>query len=70
MTNQREKFKEYAYHGGPYDRGGCDSYYRRPPNPHKRGGFNRITTLTPEEVAAYWAGYNDNEDLGDFKNWD
>ena len=27
-------------HGGPYDRGSADSYYRRPPRPHYFVGAN------------------------------
>lgn len=69
MTDHREQYKDYTYHGGPYDRGGADSYYRRPPNPHKRQGGEEITKLTPEENAAYWAGYWDNETDGHFKDW-
>ena len=62
-------------HGGPYDRGGADSYYRREFNPHYyTGGSMRSTqitlaSMTPAEITAYTKGYNDNEDLGDFKEW-
>jgi hypothetical protein len=29
----------------------------------------RFETLTPEEIAAYNQGYNDNEELGYYKEW-
>jgi hypothetical protein len=59
--------------GSPYDRGTADSYYRRSKNPHKypKGTYKseKITDLTPEELEAYEAGYEDNEISGDFKDW-
>lgn len=63
-------------HGYPFDRGSADAYYRRPYNPHyyKDGtyGAEHVTEkdMTPEEIAAYDAGYYDQIDSGDFKNWD
>ena len=30
----REHIQIDTRHGGPYDRGSADSYYRRPRNPH------------------------------------
>ena len=60
-------------HGGCWDRGSADSYYRRPASPHKypAGTYNGecVTDLTEAEVAEYMAGYQHNEDLGDFKDW-
>lgn len=60
-------------HGSPYDRGAADSYYRRPRNPHKwpegTGRGKKVTDLTPDEVAEYNQGYDDNEALGDHKDW-
>lgn len=62
-------------HGGPYDRGGADAYYRRGFNPHyftedtynsKRIGLDEMTA---EEVEAYRAGYRDTVEAGDFKDW-
>ncbi len=59
--------------GSPYDRGASDSYYRRAKDPHKypEGTYigEKITDLTPEELKAYEAGYEDNERSGDFKDW-
>ncbi len=58
-------------HGSPYDRGESDSYYRRPASPHKGGVVvAKITTLTEQEVAEYNLGYNNNEAMGDFKDWE
>ena len=52
-------------HGGPYDRGSADSYYRRGRNPHYFIGDTyktpAITKLTEKELEAYNAGYDDNE---------
>lgn len=62
-------------HGGPFDRGSADSYYGRSYNPHYYAGdtaqSQRITLeqMTAEEITAYTAGYNWNEQYGDKKNW-
>jgi hypothetical protein len=60
-------------HGGPYDRGGADSYYRRPFKPHYFRGKSyqseMVTDLTPEETLAYSQGWADNEEWGDHKDW-
>jgi hypothetical protein len=62
-------------HGGPYDRGGCDSYYGRGMRPHYfKGDTNMservdITGMSSDEIAAYRAGYDDNEANGDKKDW-
>ena len=62
-------------HGGPYDRGSADSYYCRPRNPHfyrgNTGTSERVAVMdmTPDEIAAYHAGYTDNEEHGDYKEW-
>jgi hypothetical protein len=70
------KNKKYdERHGGPYDRGSADSYYRRGMEPHYyiagTGSSKRIEVadMTPEEIEAYKAGYNDNEEDGDFKDY-
>lgn len=61
-------------HGSPYDRGRADSYYGRNRRPHfwpeGTGNGIEVTKLTPEEHAAYHAGYDDNEREGDFKQWE
>jgi hypothetical protein len=60
-------------HGSPYDRGSSDSYYRRGRNPHYypegTGHGERITDLTPEQLADYHQGYDDNEADFNFKDW-
>lgn len=59
-------------HGSLYDRGRADSWYRRPADPHYylNGSYNCITKLTPEEKAEYMAGYEENEEWGEHKEWD
>jgi hypothetical protein len=61
-------------HGSLYDRGSADSWYRRPASPHwyPNGTSNipRIEDLTKEQIAEYMAGYSDNEESGDHKDWD
>lgn len=62
-------------HGGPYDRGSADSYYRRPRNPHFYAGATgsspriEMECMTPDEIEAYNAGYDDNEAEGNYKEW-
>jgi hypothetical protein len=62
-------------HGGPFDRGSADSYYRRGFEPHYYQGATYSTPRVDvydknsEEYKAYKAGYEDNEKSGDFKDW-
>lgn len=62
-------------HGGPFDRGSADSYYRRGFNPHYYKGNTystekvELADMTAEEIVAYTAGYNENEEAGDHKDW-
>ena len=62
-------------HGGPYDRGSADSYYRRGFNPHYFVGDTystpkiELAQMSAQEIAAYMQGYWDNERNGDFKDW-
>lgn len=62
-------------HGGPFDRGSADSYYRRGPNPHYYVGGTGTSELvecedmTQDEVKQYLAGYLYNESIGSFKDW-
>jgi len=73
ITNIEFNGKMYEQsHGSPFDRGSADSYYRRARNPHKGGsggnyGFEPITDLTAEELEAYHAGFDYNEQSGCFK---
>jgi len=63
-------------HGSPYDRGSADSYYRRYPEPHwypggTRPGAERVAEadMSDFEIAEYWRGYQENEQIGDHKDW-
>jgi len=63
-------------HGGPFDRGGADSWYQRGYQPHYYTGGSMSSTRVPEsemtvfELAEYAAGYQENEeDLGARKVW-
>jgi hypothetical protein len=70
MTTQYNK-----RHGGPWDRGSADSYYGRKPNPHfyvKDTGNSKLVMehdMTSDEIEAYYAGYDWNEENGDKKEW-
>jgi len=63
-------------HGGAFDRGSADSYYGRARNPHfyigGTGTSERVdqSQMTPNEIKAYLAGYQWNEQFGDKKCWD
>ena len=62
-------------HGGPFDRGGTDFWYNRGYDPHYYEGgtytSKRIEKedMTPEELAAYRAGYEEASQQGDQKDW-
>ena len=62
-------------HGGAYDRGSADSYYGRLPRPHYykagTGQSERVEQedMTADEIEAYWAGYEYNEKMGNFKEY-
>ena len=64
-----------ARHGGPFDRGGADSWYDRGMNPHYFEGAThesrmyKIHEMTVEQVAEYIAGYQHNEEFGGKKEW-
>lgn len=62
-----------ARHGGPYDRGAADSYYRRPFRPHYfvAGSYTspKVTDLTAAEIEEYRLGFAANEANGDFKDY-
>lgn len=61
-------------HGGPYDRGAADSYYKRRYSPHYYKGDTGLSELvpmarmTPADLEAYDAGYNENERNGYFND--
>jgi hypothetical protein len=62
-------------HGSPYDRGSADSYYGRGFDPHywPQGTYNgtrvEMAQMTAYEITAYTAGYRDNEESGDKKEY-
>jgi hypothetical protein len=75
VRSEKEKYAKYDYHGGPFDRGAADSYYWRGRDPHYYPNGTatnpRIpkSEMTDEEIAAYYAGYDWNEEMGDKKDW-
>lgn len=62
-------------HGGPYDRGSSDSYYRRSPEPHYYEGGTGVgkrfeeADMTDWQITEYNAGYDANERAGDYKDY-
>lgn len=66
---------KYSRHGGAYDRGGADSWYLRPRDPHYYTGGSyqgdRIPEekMSKEEIEAYHQGYDDNEKSGGHKEY-
>ena len=75
----KETVKEEGYdksHGGPYDRGSSDRYYGRKSRPHKvvpytgpaavKGQMQMVPLTDPAEIAAYNAGYSEEEDRKDW----
>jgi hypothetical protein len=60
-------------HGSLFDRGSADSYYGRSRIPHYGGvggdSGPRVEVTDKESVAEYMAGYDDNEQSGDKKDW-
>jgi hypothetical protein len=67
--------KHNERHGGPYDRGRADAYYRRAYRPHYYKGATGLSEevseeqMTKEEISAYWSGYEEAIRSGDFKDW-
>ena len=63
-----------ATHGSFFDRGSADSYYHRDRNPH-RGGVGgdsgpRIVAVNVDDLEAYHAGYDYNEQFGGKKDYE
>lgn len=62
-------------HGGPFDRGSADSWYGRPRKPHYwpegtyKGEQVTESQMTPEQIQAYLAGYQWNEQFGGKKEY-
>jgi hypothetical protein len=62
-------------HGGPFDRGSADSYYRRKFNPHYYVGATgdsrliKSRNMTRDQLDDYQAGYSDQTESGVFKDY-
>ena len=60
-------------HGGLFDRGSADAYYRRPFSPHwypeGTGRGECIENLTSEEIEEYRKGFQYQESTGVFKEY-
>lgn len=62
-----------ARHGGPYDRGSADAYYRREFEPHYYRGATYSSTrveqvdMTTEELIEYTEGWEDAHKQGIYK---
>lgn len=71
--------KKYHSSGDPHTRGEMDSHYGRKRDPHyypaeptnEYGGRERVTSneMTKDEIEAYHAGYDKNEESGDKKDF-
>jgi hypothetical protein len=76
MITEQTRTEYDQRHGGPFDRGTADSWYHRSFDPHfyvgDTGSSDRIelAQMTAEEIVAYTAGYNWNEQFGGKKDWD
>lgn len=63
-------------HGSPFDRGGADSYYQRPFDPHYwpegtgNGKRVELADMTVQEIVEYTKGFEENERAGSFKQYD
>lgn len=76
VTKVSEQSTYDKSHGSPYDRGAADSYYGRKPRPHKiapytgpdavKGQMQLVALTDPAEIAAYNAGYSENDDFKDY----
>jgi hypothetical protein len=73
---QADTYKNYdTTHGSPFDRGSADSYYHRGRDPHwypegtYKGERVGKEQMTAQQIQAYLAGYQYNEQFGDKKDW-
>ena len=63
-------------HGGPYDRGGADSYYSRIPAPHYYVSGTYVSErierdgMSPKDIEDYIFGYSEAAKSGIKKVWD
>jgi hypothetical protein len=75
MIAQKSDTQYDQRHGGAFDRGSADSYYHRGFAPHYYQGDTygservELANMTAEEIMAYTAGFNYNEQHGDKKDW-
>jgi hypothetical protein len=75
MIKFEDKKKYDQRHGGPFDRGSADSWYRRGTNPHFYEGPTHFSDRVPEsemttkEIQAYLAGFFWNEQFGGHKDY-
>lgn len=67
---------ETVRHGGPFDRGSADNYYRRSSRPHFFIGDTHnpevveLENMTTEQIKEYNAGWEYNENVNrDWKCW-
>ena len=62
-------------HGGAFDRGSADAFYRRAFQPHMYAGSTGSSQLIPQhqmradEIAAYRAGYYEQMESGIHKDY-
>jgi hypothetical protein len=71
-----EDAKKARRHGGAYDRGAADAYYRRAFQPHYFLGGSYMSPkvegkdMTVAEHAAYYTGFYDQVASGEFKEYE
>ena len=77
VTEYQINGKTYIqYHGNAFDRGSADSWYHRDRSPHlyPEGSYKdpriELDMMSADEVEAYHAGYDYNEQFGGKKDWD
>jgi hypothetical protein len=77
ITKYKFQGKTYEQeHGNAFDRGSADSWYHRGRDPHcwpegsYRGTRVEACDMTAEQIEAYHAGYDYNEQFGGKKDWD
>ena len=67
--------RKHARHGGPYDRGAADAYYRRKFAPHYFKGATYSSTMvegcdmTADELMEYEQGWDDAHAEGNYKEY-
>ena len=73
--NKKEQVTFVHRHGGPFDRGQADYYYRRPFKPHYFLGDTYSSPeiierdMSQDEVEEYKAGWDDAKAHGDQKEY-